>query len=305
MSSVIYQRIPRWLLFVGPFLVLAGAIVLLLLFTPLGDLAAAEEAETQDMLWTMVSIGVIVGIIPVAIGMLWFPFMQTLRPYHLHVVLALSAGVLAFVGFEMTREVLSYVAAYPQPVEAGGLALLAFVLTFAGMIGVSKWNHARIKQSGHRGLNVAYMIALGLGLHSLGEGIAIGSALFSGEVSLAILLIIGFVLDNVTEGPTVVAAVSRDAQTPPLYHFMVLGLIAGGPVIIGGWIAVLLFDPLLAAALLSVGIAAIAQVIWEVIDLIRFDARSIIDLGIVSGFVGGFVFMFILDEILIGMIILN
>lgn len=305
MTSSFYTRMPRWGLFLAPFFVLAIAIAVLLLFTPLGYITTIDATDPHDMLWTMVSIGFIVGIIPVAIGMLWFPFMQTLRAYHLHIILAVSAGVLSFVGFEMLREVISYIVAYPAPWEAGFLAVIAFILTFLGMVWISKWNRERIEASGHRGLNVAYMIALGLGLHSLGEGIAIGSALFTGEVSLAILLIIGFILDNVTEGPTIVAAVSRDARTPPIYHFLLLGVIAGGPVILGGWIAVFLFDPLLAAALLSIGIAAIAQVILEVIDLIRFDARTLLDIGILSGFIGGFVLMFVLDEILIDTVILG
>lgn len=291
-------------MFLGPFVVLGAAIALLLITSPLGDLGSMESATIGEMLTMMLLIGLIVGIVPVAIGMLWFPFMQTLDHSKLHIVLALSAGVLAFVGVEMTEEAFEYAVAAPSPRLAGGLAIVAFIATFLLMVAVSRWSLARAQASGNRGLGVAYLVATGLGLHSLGEGIAIGSSLLLGETALALLLIIGFLLDNVTEGPTIVAAVARDAEAPPLLHFAVLGVIAGGPVILGGWIAAVAFSPLLAAALLAVGIGAIAQVIWQVIDLIQFDAPQVLTRANMSGFVGGFVFMFLLDEIFIDMILL-
>lgn len=299
-----YQSVPRWILLVGPFVVLGVAILLLAVFAPLGDLDDVAEAETADVLLTMVMIGIVVGVVPVAIGMLWFPFLRTLHSRYLHVVLALSAGVLAYVGVEMTVEAAGYADRAPAPLFAGGLAVVGFLATFLLMVWVSRWSHRKIAASGQRGLGVAYLVAIGLGLHSLGEGIAIGSALLLGEISLALLLIIGFILDNVTEGPTIVAAVARDATAPPLLHFVALGTIAGAPVILGGWIATVAFSPVVAAALIAVGVGAIAQVIWEVIDLIRFDAPTILDTRILGGFLLGFSFMFALDEVIIDVVLL-
>lgn len=304
MADSIYEQLPRSVLFLAPFVILGIAIVVLVVTSPLGDLEAIETATTSEVLWTMVLIGLIVGIIPVAIGMLWFPFIQTLDRRKIHIVLALSAGVLAFVGVEMTEEAIEYAAAAPSPGTAAGLAIGGFVVTFLVMVGVARWTLRRAQASGKRGLGVAYLVAAGLGLHSVGEGIAIGASLLLGEAALAMLLIIGFILDNVTEGPTVVAAVARDAKTPPLVHFIALGLIAGGPVVLGGWIAAVAFSPMLAAALLAVGVGAIAQVIWQVIDLIQFDATRVLTRGTVGGFVGGFVFMFLLDEVFIDMVLL-
>ncbi|OIB57360.1 ZIP family metal transporter [Natrialba sp. SSL1] len=304
MTQSPYEKLPRSVLFLGPFIVLGAAIALLAITSPIGDLTAMETATLGEMLTMMLLIGLIVGIVPVAIGMLWFPFMRTLDHSKLHIVLALSAGVLAFVGVEMTEEAIEYAAAAPSPSLAAGLAIAAFIGTFLLMVGVSRWSLARAQQSGNRGLGVAYLVALGLGLHSLGEGIAIGSSLLLGEAALAMLLIIGFILDNVTEGPTIVAAVARDAEAPPLLHFATLGVIAGGPVVLGGWIAAFAFSPVMAAALLAVGIGAIVQVILQVIDLIQFDAPRVLTRANMSGFVGGFVFMFLLDEIMIDMILL-
>lgn len=303
MTSSTYDRLPRSVLFVGPFAVLGGAIALLSVTSPLADLGATETATTGEVIVTMLAIGVIVGIVPVAIGMLWFPFMRTLDRSRLHVVLALSAGILAFVGVEMAREAVGYAAVAPSPGVAAGLAAVGFAATFALMVTISRWSHRRIRRTGNRGLGVAYLVAIGLGLHSLGEGIAIGSALLLGEASLAALLVVGFVLDNVTEGPTVVAAVARDAEAPPLLHFLALGTIAGGPVVLGGWIAAVAFSPAIAAALLAVGIGAVAQVIWEVVDLIRIDAPTVLAGRTVGGFVGGVLLMLVLEEVLIDVLL--
>lgn len=303
-TASLTERLPRWVLLLGPFVVLGSAITILLVTSPLGDLAAIETASTAEVLWIMALIGVIVGLVPVAIGMLWFPFLRTIDPSRLHVVLAFSAGVLAFVAVEMLTETIDYARATPSTTLAVVLAVVGFLGTFGVMVGISRISHRHLPQDTGQGLNIAYLVALGLGLHSLGEGIAIGAALLIGEVSLATLLIIGFLLDNVTEGPTVVAAVAHDLSTPPLGHFVALGTIAGGPVVLGGWIAVVAFSPLLAAALLAIGIGAIAQVIWEVIDLIRIDAPRLLTWQLLAGFLGGFGFMLFLDEVLIETIVI-
>lgn len=302
MGRAVHERLPRWVLLLGPFAILAIVIAIVVLTSPWGDVSDIATATPREILWIMSVIGVIVGLIPVAIGMLWFPFLRTIPLGNLHVVLAFSAGVLAFVAVEMLQETIAYATAAPHP-SAIGLAVLAFFATFALMAGISHISHRHIPQHGDRGLRVAYVVALGLGLHSLGEGIAIGAALLIGEVSLAAILIVGFLLDNVTEGPTVVAAVARDTSAPPLVHFLLLGTIAGGPVVLGGWITLVAFSPLLAAALLAVGIGAIAQVIWEVVDLIRLDAPRVLTWRIVGGFLFGFVLMVILEDIFIEMIV--
>lgn len=303
--DILYDGVPKWVLVIGPFVVLGTTLAVLLVYSPLGNLHGLEAASTWEIVRKMAMIGLIVGIIPVVIGMLWFPFLRTLESRWIHIVLALSAGVLTFVGVEMTREAVTYVRESPSVELAGSLAIVAFVATFVAMVWISKWSHSKVSAEHSRGLGVAYLIALGLGLHSLGEGIAIGSALLLDESRLAILLIVGFLLDNVTEGPTIVAAVARDEESPPLLHFAALGLIAGGPVVLGGWIAAVAFSPLLAAALLAVGIGAITQVIWELVDLIRFDAGRIVDRSIMSGFAGGFLFMVVLDEIFIDLVLLG
>ncbi len=109
---------------------------------------------------------------------------------------------------------------------------------------------------------------------------------------------LAFIMHNVMEGPTVVAAVARDRETPPLRHFAAMGVIAGGPVILGGWIGSFAQSDLLAALFFAIAIGAILQVLIEVADLIRFDAEAVLTRINAATFVVGFALMFILEDVL-------
>nr|MBA2598905.1 metal transporter [Chloroflexia bacterium] len=117
------------------------------------------------------------------------------------------------------------------------------------------------------GLALAYQIALGIGLHNLGEGLAIGAAFALGEAALGVFLILGFTLHNVTEGIGIAAPVVRDR--PALPHFLALAALAGAPAILGTWIGAFVYSPFWTTIFLAIGIGAILQVIVEVSRLIR------------------------------------
>jgi zinc transporter ZupT len=117
---------------------------------------------------------------------------------------------------------------------------------------------------------LAYLIALGIGLHNLGEGLALGAAYALGQATLGAFLMIGFMLHNTTEGLGIVAPIARDA--PRLKTLVALGLLAGGPTVLGAWLGGLAYSPLYATLFLSVGAGAIAQVI---IALYRVVSREV------------------------------
>ena len=119
---------------------------------------------------------------------------------------------------------------------------------------------------------VAYLIALGIGLHNLGEGLAIGAAFSLGEAALGTFLVLGFTLHNITEGVGIAAPILR--HQPPFKHFVLLALLAGGPAILGTWVGGFAFNPVLATIFLAIGIGAILQVIWEVGKLIARDTSA-------------------------------
>ena len=110
-------------------------------------------------------------------------------------------------------------------------------------------------------LYLAGLIALGIGLHNLGEGLAIGTSYASGEISLGTFLVIGFLLHNTTEGLGIVAPLTDDR--PSLRQLLLLGALAGVPTVIGAWIGGFTYSPLWTTLFFAIGAGAIAQVVWE------------------------------------------
>ncbi|NGM69415.1 metal cation transporter [Natronolimnobius sp. AArcel1] len=291
------DRIPRWLLALGPVAILAVVFTLLYYVTPF-DALAAGDASTAEILLMLTVIGAIAGIIPVAIGMLWFPFIRDLDARYLHAFMALAGGVLAFIAFEMTEDALEHAVDSQHTTAALGLVVVGIGATFAVMYGASRWRQRTMAATEKSGLEVAYLVALALGLHSIGEGLGIGTYFVLDEPVQVLLLMLAFIMHNVMEGPTVVAAVARDHETPPLRHFAAMGAIAGGPVILGGWIGSFAQSNLLAALFFAIAIGAILQVLIEVADLIRFDAEAVLTRINAATFAVGFALMFILEDVL-------
>ncbi|EMA38616.1 ZIP family metal transporter, partial [Halobiforma nitratireducens] len=221
--------LPRWLLAIGPIVILAVVFGFLYFTSPFGDLSGVEEAGTLEVLWVVTIIGAIAGIIPVAIGMLWFPFIRELDLRYIHGFMALAAGVLAFIAVEMTEDVVEHAGNTATPAFALGVALVGAVGTFVVMYVLSQWRQRTMVASEKTGIEIAYLIAIALGLHSIGEGLGIGVSYVQGDAATLTLLVLAFVMHNVMEGPTVVAAIARDTSTPPLRHFAAIGVIAGGP----------------------------------------------------------------------------
>lgn len=252
---------------------------------------AETPAVSANVLWLFVLIGLFVGVIPVALGMAWFPFIQSMSDRWLHAVLAFSVGVLAFLAFDSGFEAFEIVESIPGVYEGPLLIVLGVVSAAAIVQVVSDWGEGIV---GRTGLVTAYLVAVGIGLHNLAEGLAIGSAFALGHASLGAFLVVGFMLHNVTEGPPLVAPVSR-GRRPALYHFALLGVIAGAPVIFGGWIGSFAFSPTLGAFFLAVGAGAILQVCWEVAGMIRRDGGRVGSSLNLAAFLVGLVVMYLTD----------
>ncbi|MFP8952524.1 ZIP family metal transporter [Natrialbaceae archaeon A-arb3/5] len=297
------DELPRAILALGPILVLSVVFGLLYLTSPFGDLSGIEQASTVEILWMLTVIGAIAGIIPVAIGMLWFPFIRELDPRYLHGFLALAAGVLAFIAVEMTEDIFENGAEAESATLAAVLAVVGVGGTFLVMYAASKWRQRKVASSQKSGLEIAYLVALALGLHSIGEGLGIGVSFIQGDSTQVMLLVLAFVLHNVMEGPTVVAAVARDREAPPLRHFAAMGVIAGGPVILGGWIGSFADSALLAVLFFAIAVGAILQVLIEVAELIRFDAESVLTRVNAATFVAGFILMFFLEDVFVDLLL--
>lgn len=218
-------------------------------------------------------VGIYVGILPIALGMLWYPAMKKMGRRWLGAILALTEGLLIFLLIDTLLEALEVAGALPGVFQGTALVIFAALLTWFALMAIGGG------RGGRRGIALATLIALSIGLHNLGEGLAIGAAFALGEAALGSFLVIGFTLHNVTEGvgisaPLLPSLNRGQVQQPSFSTFAGLALVAGFPAVIGAWIGGFAFSPLLAALFLGIGIGAIWQVIVDVGRLLADYAES-------------------------------
>ena len=239
-----------------------------------GEVAIAAETPrpgaTQFLAYGL--LGIYIGVIPVGLGLLWFPTMRRMGRKGLNFVLALTIGLLVFLLIDTTLEALEVAGDVAGVFQGLPVALFAALLAWLAILAVSgRQSEAERSSAGGR-LRIATLIALSIGLHNLGEGLAVGAAFALGEAALGSFLVIGFTLHNVTEGIGIAAPVTRDR--PSLRQFVGLMLLAGAPAILGAWIGGFAYSPLLAVIFLGVGAGAIWQVIVEVGRLLIADSQK-------------------------------
>jgi zinc transporter ZupT len=226
-------------------------------------------------------LGIYVGIIPVGLGMLWYPALKRLDRRWLGAILALTLGLLVFLLIDTLLEAFEVVETLPGAFQGIPLVIFAALLTWLLLLAIGS-QRKKVSGTANQRLYVAALIAFGIGLHNLGEGLAIGTAFSLGAVALGSFLVIGFTLHNITEGVGIVAPLipsksngeAQNQETPRLRTFILLVLLAGAPAVLGTWVGGFAFSPLLAALFLGVGIGAIWQVIVEVGALLRRDAEA-------------------------------
>jgi zinc transporter ZupT len=187
------------------------------------------------------------------------PFLKRLERRWIHFALALTAGLLVFLVAEALHEALETAERVAGAFQGTGLVVLAVVGTWLLLQAVGGSRGETVSDGRAARLRLAFLIAIGIGLHNLGEGLAIGAAYAQGAVSLGAFLIVGFMIHNTTEGLGIVAPVAQDA--PSLRTLALAGLLAGGPTIPGAWLGGLAYSPWLGALFLGVGAGAILQVL--------------------------------------------
>jgi ZIP family zinc transporter len=232
-------------------------------------------------------IGVLVGIVPVAFGLLWLPSLRRADARWLGAFMALTGGLLTFLAADALAEALKLQAALPSALGGVGLVLLGVAVSYLGLTFVSRRLSGRERREGNPalgGLALATLVAIGIGLHNLGEGLAIGSSVAIGELSLGTFLIVGFMIHNVTEGLGIAAPMAGNDRVSPR-RLVTLALVAGVPAIFGAWIGGFLTNDLLGVLFFSVAVGAALQVVVEVARFVSARAPG----GLTSGFVtGGF-----------------
>jgi len=261
--------------------------------------AAPAPRPTVGQASTFAIIGTYVGVIPVMMGLIWYPFIRRLSPNKYNFFLSLTAGLLVFLGIDALIE--SNDIAVNTLASAFNAQILIIMVAIVSLITLLYVSQRLIQRASKRSkpeieyktgysshsepdsplsdirssstssqqqllirpIAISMMIAIGIGLHNFGEGLAIGSAVLLGEVALSSFLILGFTLHNTTEGLAIVAPMAKSRRIP-VTKLMIMGLIAGGPTIIGAWIGGFLYSPITTVIFLSIGAGAIFQVVYSI-----------------------------------------
>jgi ZIP family zinc transporter len=254
------------------------------------NVATQSPRVDARYLMTFTLLGIYVGVIPVFLGLLWLPFLRRLPDRWLAFFLSLTAGLLLFLGVDALQEALDTAQTLPPAYQGTSLVLVGTVITILLLVAVS-----RLFVAGgdpvRRRFALATLIAFGIGLHNLGEGLAIGAAYSLGELALGTFLVIGFTIHNTTEGLGIVAPIAK--ERPRLRTLVLLGLLAGAPTIAGAWIGGLNYSPVLATLFLAVGAGAIFQVVYELLKLMIRDDRAAAVAYQVAGFAAGLLVMYL------------
>ena len=203
-----------------------------------------------------------------------------------------AAGVLLFLIIEVGYQAMESVEATAKAGSIGGAlyqGLIFVVGILAGLVGLA-WleahRAARLK-TGAEALEIATMIAIGIGLHNFAEGLAIGQSFAGGAVSLGTVLVIGFALHNATEGFGIAGPLAGHEVS--WGRLLWLGLIGGGPTALGAFIGGVWVNRSIELLFLSLAVGSLIYVARELFR-IRFQtlgavaAMTAVAVGLFIGF---------------------
>lgn len=168
-------------------------------FTHEIEVAVPTPTPQAGQLIPQALLGVFVGVVPVVIGMLFYPAIRTLGRRGIDFVLALTVGLLAYLLVDSFAEAAELARETAAAFQGVVMVVVTALVTFLALLAVGR------RHGAPSGVALATYIALGIGLHNLGEGLAIGAAFAGGVAALGTFLVLGFTLHNVTEGIGIVA----------------------------------------------------------------------------------------------------
>jgi zinc transporter, ZIP family len=258
------------------------------------DAAVQTPGPDAGFFGLMALLGLYVGVIPVALGMLWLPFVRRVDRDWVRVLMAVTVGLLAFLAVDAGIEAIELAGEGAAALGGVVLPFLGAGLAYLALTGIDVHLRSRrgaAQAAGATGATLALLVAIGIGLHNLGEGLAIGSAYAIGALALGAFLVVGFAIHNTTEGLAIVAPLAGGRTS--LLRLALLGLVAGGPAIVGAWIGAVAFNPAIAAFLLGAGVGAIVQVIVQLTPTLRDRAGRALTPGTVAGLASGAAILYV------------
>jgi len=257
------------------------------------DVAFASLEPDVDLFVFLGLIGLLIGVVPIMIGLLWYPFIKKLGKNSFNFFLAFTMGLLIFLGIDAVLEASEISKSHLSSVFNGELLISTVViLSFLSLYGLGKKLTKKTEFSTlSKGLAISLMIAIGIGFHNLGEGLAVGAAIALGEVALSTFLIIGFATHNTTEGLAIVAPLT--STKAKIAKMIGLGLIAGIPAIFGTWIGGFSFSPFFTLVFLAIGAGAIFQVVLSIFQYMKGKSDLLSNTSLFAGISAGLLVMYL------------
>jgi ZIP family zinc transporter len=144
------------------------------------------------------------------------------------------------------------------------------------------------------GVALATLVAIGIGLHNFGEGLAIGTSFALGELALGTFLIVGFMVHNVSEGLGIAAPIADGGKTVGTARLATLALVAGAPAILGAWLGGFITNDVLAVVFFAAAAGAAFEVVTEVGRYVARKAPGgITSPYVLGGFLAGIAVMYV------------
>jgi zinc transporter ZupT len=257
------------------------------------DAAFPALEPNLDLFVFLGMIGFLIGVVPIMIGLLWYPFIKKLGKNSFNFFLAFTMGLLIFLGIDAVLEASEISKNHLSSVFNGELLISTVViLSFLSLYGFGKRLIKKTEFSTlSKGLAISLMIAIGIGFHNLGEGLAVGAAIALGEVALSTFLIIGFATHNTTEGLAIAAPLT--STKAKIAKMIGLGLIAGIPAIFGTWIGGFFFSPFFTLVFLAIGAGAIFQVVLSIFQYMKEKSDLLSNTSLFAGISAGLLVMYL------------
>jgi len=244
-----------------------------------------------DILYSA-ALGLVAGLIPVYLGLLPLPLFRRLSSSKRSLLLSFSIGILLFLLADVTGEGVEL----SKQVSYGSLLFAVGLIVGVGVPFLVSSRRRRVNDESSVATSMtarsltAYIISFAIGMHNLGEGLALGAAYAAGQLALTTVLVVGFALHNGTEGIAISGPVSDirvRAREPVL-----MGFLAGFPTIIGSVIGSLFYSDLAGALFFSTAAGAL---LYVVVELLR---RAQSPKSTLAGLLIGFLLMYYTDLLL-------
>lgn len=230
-------------------------------FHTIVDSASATPPLTTPFMLNLTLIGLIIGLIPMFIGMTWFPVITRAGAGLYLFLMALAVGLLVYLGIAVANQALENTQGIGGAFQGIELLVVGSAVTFALLHALGHLGGGARKEEKAHALQQAWMVTTRISLQNLAEGLAVGAIFSFGVTGLGFLLIVGLIFQNLVEGLRLIASMEKEERS--LLRLFVMGLMAGIPAILGIWIGGATDSQLFQIFLFSIGAGAVFESVYS------------------------------------------